>query len=186
MEDEPKHSIFDRIPAAVCQCPPPGFFWLHPASAPAVSRSLDSLYKEHDADKLGLAQFLPVEASIASLVQMPNLALLQRDVSCPNKQCSITEVMLKKAYVASAICMRLGSYSSILVAYQSMLLQSMSSDHRPLSLQLDELSLVNNRLLQLSEYNGQALGRSMAALVAVRKQLWLAQFRVPDKDKAHM
>ncbi|MGH0138659.1 UNVERIFIED_CONTAM: hypothetical protein FKN15_031915 [Acipenser sinensis] len=49
---------------------------------------------------------------------------------------------------------------------------------------LDELSLVNNHLLQLSKYNGQALARSTAALVAARRQLWLAQARVCDKDKA--
>ncbi|MGH0164647.1 UNVERIFIED_CONTAM: hypothetical protein FKN15_047636 [Acipenser sinensis] len=74
-------------------------------------------------------------------------------------------------------------YSSILVAYQSMLLPLLSSDHRPFPLQLDELGLVNNHLLQLSNYSGQALGRSMAALVVARRQLWLAQARVPDKDK---
>ncbi|MGH0123952.1 UNVERIFIED_CONTAM: hypothetical protein FKN15_009464 [Acipenser sinensis] len=50
--------------------------------------------------------------------------------------------------------------------------------------QLNELSLVNNHLLQLSKYNGQVLGRSMAALAAARRQLWIAQARLPYKDKA--
>ncbi|MGH0120499.1 UNVERIFIED_CONTAM: hypothetical protein FKN15_066823 [Acipenser sinensis] len=106
----------------------------------------------HDADKMGFAQFPPVEASIAALVQMPNLALLQKDVLHPNKQCSVNEMMLKRAYVASAFCTRLGSYSSIVMAYQSMLLQSL-----PSPLQLNELSLVNNHLLQ-SKYIGQEHG----------------------------
>ncbi|MGH0146552.1 UNVERIFIED_CONTAM: hypothetical protein FKN15_008776 [Acipenser sinensis] len=80
---------------------------------------------------------------------MPNLALLQKDFSCPY------EMMLKKPYAASVFCTRLGSYSSILVAYQSVLLQSLSLDHRLSPLQLDELSLVSNHLIPLSKYNGQ-------------------------------
>ncbi|MGH0141694.1 UNVERIFIED_CONTAM: hypothetical protein FKN15_074733 [Acipenser sinensis] len=98
----------------------------------------------------------------------------------------MTRHALKKPYAASVFCTRLGSYSSILVAYQSVLLQSLSLDHRPSPLQLDELSLVSNHLIPLSKYNGQALGRSMAALVVARRQLWLAQARQPDKDNASL
>ncbi|MGH0150493.1 UNVERIFIED_CONTAM: hypothetical protein FKN15_040294 [Acipenser sinensis] len=36
--------------------------WGHPATVPAVSRSMDTLYRVHNVEKLGLAQFLPVEA----------------------------------------------------------------------------------------------------------------------------
>ncbi|MGH0116090.1 UNVERIFIED_CONTAM: hypothetical protein FKN15_023123 [Acipenser sinensis] len=45
----------------------------------------------NDAEKLGLAQFLPVVASIAALVQTPNLALLFKGATCPNKQCRVSE-----------------------------------------------------------------------------------------------
>ncbi|MGH0129769.1 UNVERIFIED_CONTAM: hypothetical protein FKN15_059453 [Acipenser sinensis] len=41
---------------------------------------------------------MTVEASIVALVQVPNLALLSKDAACPNKQCQVSEVILKKAY----------------------------------------------------------------------------------------
>ncbi|MGH0150143.1 UNVERIFIED_CONTAM: hypothetical protein FKN15_076880 [Acipenser sinensis] len=45
--------------------------------------------------------FPPVETSIAALVQAPNLALLSKDTTCPNKQCQVSEVILKHAYSSS-------------------------------------------------------------------------------------
>ncbi|MGH0174909.1 UNVERIFIED_CONTAM: hypothetical protein FKN15_069315 [Acipenser sinensis] len=59
-----------------------------------------ALYSLHDAEKLGLDQSALVEASIAALVQAPKQALLTKDTSCPNKQCRVSEVILKRAYSA--------------------------------------------------------------------------------------
>ncbi|MBN3277803.1 MCR protein, partial [Polyodon spathula] len=66
----------------------------------------------HDAEKLGLAlaHFLPVEASIAALVQAANLALLSKDNTCSNKQCRFSEVILKHAYLASVFASWIGNY----------------------------------------------------------------------------
>ncbi|MGH0175767.1 UNVERIFIED_CONTAM: hypothetical protein FKN15_071388 [Acipenser sinensis] len=47
-----------------------------------------------------------------------------------------------------------------------------------------ELCLVSSTLLQISGFQGQALGRSLMDLVVARRQLWLAQARVPDADKS--
>ncbi|MGH0125942.1 UNVERIFIED_CONTAM: hypothetical protein FKN15_025162 [Acipenser sinensis] len=154
--------------------------WEHPATAAAVSRSVDSLYKVFEADKLGLTHFLPEGAPIVALVQPTNLFLLSKDVVCPNKQCRVTEVILKKVYAASAFNARLGSYNSILVAYQALLLGSIAESHKPSSQQLDELCLVSRNLLRLSKLSGQAIGRNLAALVAARRQLWLSQACVLD------
>ncbi|MGH0125216.1 UNVERIFIED_CONTAM: hypothetical protein FKN15_048901 [Acipenser sinensis] len=43
---------------------------------------------------------------------------------------------------------------------------------------------VSGTLLQISGFQGQALGRSLAGLVVPCKQLWLSQTRVPDADKS--
>ncbi|MGH0175886.1 UNVERIFIED_CONTAM: hypothetical protein FKN15_071688 [Acipenser sinensis] len=149
--------------------------WGHPATAPAASHSLGALYSLHEADKLGFTDFPPVDAAIVSLVQAPKLAFLNKDATCPNKQCRVLKVMLKKAYSAGAFAARLGNYNRILVAYQSCLLKSLSQSHRPTSQQLEELRLVNKNLLRISKFNGQAVGGNLAALVAVRRQLWLSQ-----------
>ncbi|MGH0116147.1 UNVERIFIED_CONTAM: hypothetical protein FKN15_074788 [Acipenser sinensis] len=148
-ECEARQSIFDDEPATSPTSPPvhPDFLfeiqssWGHPATAPAVSQSMDTLYMVHDAEKLDLAQFPPVKASIAVLVQAPNLALLSKASICPNKQCRVSEMILKRAYLASAFTAWLGNFNSILVDYQSHLLL-LSDNHRPSPLQLDELCLV--------------------------------------------
>ncbi|MGH0143675.1 UNVERIFIED_CONTAM: hypothetical protein FKN15_029771 [Acipenser sinensis] len=160
--------------------------WDHLVTAPAVSRSMNALYRVHDVEKLGLAHFLLVETSIAALVQAPNFALLSEDAVCPNKQCQVSEVVLKRAYSASAFAAHLGNYNSILVDYQSHFLRSLSEHHRPSPQQLGELHLVNKHLLRVSKLNGQAVGTNLAALVAAGRQLWLSQTRVPDRDKAQL
>ncbi|MGH0122858.1 UNVERIFIED_CONTAM: hypothetical protein FKN15_008565 [Acipenser sinensis] len=128
--------------------------------APAVSRSMDTLCRVHDVEKLGLAQFPPVEASVAALVQRPNIALLSQDAVCPNKQCRFSEAILKRAYSASAFVAQLGNYNNILVAHQSYLLKPPSDSHRPSTEQLVELRLVNKNLLRVSKLNGQTIGRT--------------------------
>ncbi|MGH0125413.1 UNVERIFIED_CONTAM: hypothetical protein FKN15_068963 [Acipenser sinensis] len=186
-----RRSIYDEQPTVLPAAPPvhPDFLyelqstWAHPATAVAVSRPMDSLYRVSDADKLGLTHFPPVEASIAALVQPANLSLLSKDAACPNKQCRVTEVILKKAYTISAFSARLGSYNSILVAYQAHLIWAIAETHKSLSLQLDELCLILRNVLRLSKLSGQAIGRNLASLVAAHRQLWLSRARVLDGDK---
>ncbi|MGH0178763.1 UNVERIFIED_CONTAM: hypothetical protein FKN15_014488 [Acipenser sinensis] len=124
--------------------------WEHPATAVAVSCSMDALYRVSGADNLGLTHFPPAETPIASLVQPANL---------------------------------LGSYNIILVAYQAHLIGSIADTRKPSSLQLDKLRLISRNLLRLSKLSGQAIGRNLAALVAARRQLWLSQARVLNRDK---
>ncbi|MGH0123369.1 UNVERIFIED_CONTAM: hypothetical protein FKN15_028460 [Acipenser sinensis] len=112
------------------------------------------------------------------------MSLLSKDTACPDKQCRVTEFILKKAYAASAFTACLGSYNSILVAYQAHLLASIAKTRRHSFQQLDELRLVLRNLLHLSKLSGQTIGRNLAALVAAGRQLWLSQARVPDGDKS--
>lgn len=69
-EGETRQSIFDDVPTMSPVSPSvhPDFLFEiessldHPATAPAVSRSMDALCRVHDVEKLGLAHFPPVEA----------------------------------------------------------------------------------------------------------------------------
>ncbi|MGH0139196.1 UNVERIFIED_CONTAM: hypothetical protein FKN15_042678 [Acipenser sinensis] len=150
-----RRSIYDEQPSitpAVPQVHPDFLFelqstWAHPAMAVAVCCSVDSLYRVFEVDKLGLTNFPPVEAPIAALVQPTNLSLLAKDTACPNKQCRVTEVILKKAYAVNAFTPRLANYNSILVAYQAQLMGTRSENHRHSSQQLGELHLISRNLL---------------------------------------
>ncbi|MGH0121373.1 UNVERIFIED_CONTAM: hypothetical protein FKN15_072407 [Acipenser sinensis] len=119
-------SVYDELKEIPSEAPPihPDFWqeltssWQHPATAPAVPR-LGTTYRVHKGDKIGLVQFPSVGSTIPALAQPANLALLSKDAACLNKQCHVTEVLLKKAYTADAFVARLGNYNTCLVAYQS-------------------------------------------------------------------
>lgn len=78
--EETRQSIFDNKPTASPISSPihPDFLfeiqssWDIPATDPAVSLSMDTLYRVHDVEKLGMAHFSQVDASIAALVLTPN------------------------------------------------------------------------------------------------------------------
>ncbi|MGH0114423.1 UNVERIFIED_CONTAM: hypothetical protein FKN15_015925 [Acipenser sinensis] len=80
LDQTSKQLIFEDDPAPSQVFPPvhPDFLfevhssWGHPATAPAVSRSMGTLYSLHEVGKLGLANFPPVDDTIASLVQHQN------------------------------------------------------------------------------------------------------------------
>ncbi|MGH0192559.1 UNVERIFIED_CONTAM: hypothetical protein FKN15_018215 [Acipenser sinensis] len=118
-------SVYDERKEMPSEAPPfhPDFWqeltssWQHLATAPAVLWS-GTTYRVQKGDKMGLVQFPSVGSTIPALAQPANLALLSKDAACPNKQCRVTEVLLKKAYSADAFVARLGNYNTCLVAYQ--------------------------------------------------------------------
>ncbi|MGH0159883.1 UNVERIFIED_CONTAM: hypothetical protein FKN15_038335 [Acipenser sinensis] len=133
------------------------------------------------AEVTGLAQFPPVDSTIAALVRAPPpVGGLSKDPVCPNGQCRLMEAHLKKAYTAEAQVIRLANTGGLLTAYLDDMLQSVTLPE-PLA---SELRLVSGTLLPISSFQGQALGRSLASLVVARRQLWLSQMRVPDADKS--
>ncbi|MGH0137239.1 UNVERIFIED_CONTAM: hypothetical protein FKN15_063069 [Acipenser sinensis] len=121
-------SVYDKQPSVTPAAPPVQADFLFElqstATAVAVSRSVDSLYRVFEADKLVLTTFPPVEVPIAARVQLTNLSLLAKDAACPNKQCRVTQIILKKAYAASAFSACLANYNSILDADKMALLDA--------------------------------------------------------------
>ncbi|MGH0121573.1 UNVERIFIED_CONTAM: hypothetical protein FKN15_040700 [Acipenser sinensis] len=105
---------------------------------------------------------------------------LSKDPVCPNGQCRITEAHLKKAYAAKAQVTRLTNTGGLLTAYLDGMLCLVTVPE----LLASELRAVSGTLLQISGFQGQALGRSLAGLVVERRQLWLSQARVLDADKS--
>ncbi|MGH0124703.1 UNVERIFIED_CONTAM: hypothetical protein FKN15_024499 [Acipenser sinensis] len=96
-------------------------------------------------EELGLAEFPPVDSTIAALVQALPVGGLPKDPTCPNCQCRVTEMHLKKAYTAEAQVMRLANTPGLLMAYLDGILQLASLPERMAS----ELHLVLNTLLQI-------------------------------------
>ncbi|MGH0135254.1 UNVERIFIED_CONTAM: hypothetical protein FKN15_057298 [Acipenser sinensis] len=111
-QGETRQSIFHEE-SSTSPVPPDFLFevqssWGHLATAQAVSQSVETLYRVHDAEELGFAQFPLVQASIAALVQAPNLALLSKDIICSIKQCRVSEVILKRCLFSQYVHRRAG------------------------------------------------------------------------------
>ncbi|MGH0136502.1 UNVERIFIED_CONTAM: hypothetical protein FKN15_007904 [Acipenser sinensis] len=155
--------------------------WGKPASAPATSHKA-SAFTMQGASEAGLASFPPVGAAFAALVKTPTLSKLTRDPACPNKQCRITEVHLRKGYSAATEAVRLSNVASLLSVYQAALVKDLP-EYPSVSLRT-ELGLIAQLLVKLAQLNARAKGRSIASLVVARRQLWLSQARVQEPDKA--
>ncbi|MGH0168496.1 UNVERIFIED_CONTAM: hypothetical protein FKN15_054791 [Acipenser sinensis] len=137
--------------------------WETPASAPATSRKAAAF-------------------TMQALVKSPTLSGLVKDPTCPNKQCRITEVHLKRGYSAATEAVRLSNLASLLSVYQAALIKDLP-DYPSVSLRA-ELGLIAQLLVKLAQLNARAQGRSIASLVVARRQLWLSQARVQEHDKA--
>ncbi|MGH0121016.1 UNVERIFIED_CONTAM: hypothetical protein FKN15_068712 [Acipenser sinensis] len=121
-------------------------------------------------------------AAFAALVKSPTLSGLVKDPTCPNKQCRITEVHLKRGYSAATEAVRLSNVASLLTVYQATLLRDLPEC--PSVALRTELGTIAQLLVKLAQLNARAQGRSIASLVVARRQLWLSPSRVQEADKA--
>ncbi|MGH0146776.1 UNVERIFIED_CONTAM: hypothetical protein FKN15_009048 [Acipenser sinensis] len=156
------------------------YTWGAPASAPATTRKA-SAFTMQGASEAGLASFPPVGAAFAVLVKAPTLLGLTKDPACPNRQCKITEVHLKKGYTAATEAVRLSNVASLLTVYQAALFRDLPEC--PSVALRTKLGTIAQLLVKLAQLNARAQGRSIASLVVARRQLWLLQARVQEPDK---
>ncbi|MGH0145762.1 UNVERIFIED_CONTAM: hypothetical protein FKN15_026701 [Acipenser sinensis] len=112
------------------------------------------------ATEAGLASFPLVDAAFATLVKTPTLSGLTKDPACPNKQCRITEVHLKKVYTAATEAVRLSNVASLLTVYQAALMRDLPEC--PSAALRTELGTVTQLLVMLAQLNVRAQGRSIS------------------------
>ncbi|MGH0122669.1 UNVERIFIED_CONTAM: hypothetical protein FKN15_045479 [Acipenser sinensis] len=161
---EPCWSIFQTQVVAPCPQKFPAFpdfmeevrsSWDHPASAPSVLKQVAQLASLEDVEKLGLVGLPPVDSNITALVKALLVGGLARDPACPNLQCRVTEMHLKRAYAAEAQVTRLANTAGILTAYMDAVLHKVPLPE-PMA---TEICLLSRTLIQISGLQGQALGR---------------------------
>ncbi|MGH0176412.1 UNVERIFIED_CONTAM: hypothetical protein FKN15_015079 [Acipenser sinensis] len=87
------------------------------------------------------------------------LSELTRDPACPNKQCRITEVHLRKGYSEATEAVRLSNVASLLSVYQAALVKDLP-EYPSVSLRT-ELWLIAQLLVKLAQLNAQAQGISL-------------------------
>ncbi|MGH0122639.1 UNVERIFIED_CONTAM: hypothetical protein FKN15_009674 [Acipenser sinensis] len=91
-----------------------------------MSKRAATLASMEGAEAVGLAQFPPMDSTIAALVRAPPVGGLSKDPVCPNGQCRIVEAYLKKAYAAEAQVTRLANTGGLLMANLDSMLRSVT------------------------------------------------------------
>ncbi|XP_066551709.1 uncharacterized protein LOC136718009 [Amia ocellicauda] len=193
-DPEPERSLFHRhtqsakrsrfLPAFPDYLKEVQASWDKPASGPSTIKLAAQFARFQGADTHGLTSFPVVDPAFAALVSAPPVSTTQRDFVLPNRQCRSTEVFLQKSYAAEAQALRIQNTSSLLAVYVA----ELADKHKeaPTPEVMREIAGVADTVVDLMKFSARASGRSLAALVAARRQLWLTQTRVPERDKPHL
>ncbi|CAM4341551.1 unnamed protein product [Leuciscus chuanchicus] len=124
-----------------------------------------------------------VEESFASHLS-PDAASSLRAPTLPTKPCRTTSALVGKAYMAAG---RAGSClhtMGLLQAYQADLLKEADDSGEIAFDDIREMRRVVDLSLRATKETARAIGRSMAALVATERHLWLNLSGIGDKDRA--
>ena len=124
-----------------------------------------------------------VEESFATHLS-PDAASSLRAPALPTKPCRTTSALVGKAYMAAG---RAGSClhtMGLLQAYQADLLKEADDSGEVTFDDVREMRRVVDLSLRATKETARAIGRSMAALVATERHLWLNLSGIGDKDRA--
>ncbi|RXN04552.1 extracellular calcium-sensing receptor-like protein [Labeo rohita] len=136
-----------------------------------IARTLASMA---EADSIGMGRAPEIEQPVAALVVSPDEAL-RGNVRCPSAQCGRTDTLLKKAYESVAYVTRTeNTICQLLLAATSTL--------EPANVDSSISQFLQTALLAMGHVTRE-LGNLTATLLAARRQVWLAQARLPEDCK---
>ncbi|KAG7314469.1 hypothetical protein KOW79_021772 [Hemibagrus wyckioides] len=127
-----------------------------------------------EADSIGMGRAPEIEQPVAALVVSPDEAL-RGNVRCPSAQCGRTDSLLKKAYESVAYIARTeNKICQLLLAATSTL--------EPANVDPSISQFLQTALLAMGHVTRE-LGNLTATLLAARRQVCLAQARLPEDCK---
>lgn len=156
--------------------------WKKPFSS-RISTTASSFSSVIGAREKGYGMMPKVEESLATYLS-PEAASSLKPPTLPTKPCRITSNLVGKAYMAAG---RAGSClhtMGLLQAYQADLLGDIKEGEVIDIDLLNELKAAADLTLRATKETAQAVGRSMGALVATERHLWLNLSGIKEKDKS--
>ncbi|KAK2836097.1 hypothetical protein Q7C36_013966 [Tachysurus vachellii] len=124
-----------------------------------------------------------VEETLASYLS-PSIASSLKAPVFPTKPLRATSASIGKAYAAAGQATGCLHTMGVLQAYQADLLQDLDEGLSSGTADIEELRHTADLTLRATKHTARAVGRSMAALVATERHLWLTLSDLPDKDRA--
>ncbi|KAL0174634.1 hypothetical protein M9458_030602, partial [Cirrhinus mrigala] len=133
-------------------------------------------------DEHGYRAMPRVEQTLASYLS-PGLASSLKAPVLPSKPLRVTSALVGKGYTAAGQAGACLHTMSVLQAYQADLLEELDEGEEIRDSDISELRRTADLSLRATKETAPAIGRSMAALVAVERHLWLTLSDMKEKDR---
>ncbi|KAI2657343.1 Transposon Ty3-G Gag-Pol polyprotein [Labeo rohita] len=163
-----------------------------------VSRSWNSLFSSRlfipasynygyvaGLDERGYRAMPRVEQTLASYLSPESASSLKAPV-LPSKPLRVTSALVGKGYMAAGQAGACLHTMSVLQAYQADLLKELDEGEEIKDSDISELRRTADLSLRATKETARAIGRSMAALVAAERHLWLTLSDMKEKDRVFL
>jgi hypothetical protein len=159
--------------------------WKRPASYRVFSPQTSTYSNISGAKFYGYGAMPKAEETLASHLSAESSSSLKAP-ALPTKPLRNTSALVGKAYSAAGQASACLHTMSILQAYQADLLKDMSESEEVSSDMVHELRQAADLSLRATKESAKMMGRTMAALVAAERHLWLNLSDMKDKEKAFL
>ncbi len=126
-----------------------------------------------------------VEQTLASYLS-PDAASSLKAPSLPSKPLRTSSALVGKGYVAAGQAGACLHTMSVLQAYQADLLKELDEREAMSSNDITEVRRTADLALRATKETARAIGRSMAALVAAERHLWLTLSDIKEKGRVFL
>ncbi len=133
-------------------------------------------------DECGYRAMPKVEQTLASYLS-PHVASSLKAPALPTKPLRTTSTLVGRGYSAAGQAGACLHTMSVLQAYQADLLKELDEREQVSSDDIAELRRTADLSLRATKETARAIGRSMAAMVAAERHLWLTLSDMKDKDR---
>lgn len=159
--------------------------WKKPYSSRLFSPQVKVYSDIRGLKEYGYGAMPRAEQTLASYLS-PGLASSLKAPTLPSRPLKTTSSLVGKAYTAAGQAGACLHTMSILQAYQADLLREMDGGEGIGPEAITELRRATDLSLRATKETARAIGRSMAALVATERHLWLNLSEMKDKDRAFL
>ncbi|KAL0173474.1 hypothetical protein M9458_029442, partial [Cirrhinus mrigala] len=136
-------------------------------------------------DERGYRAMPRVEQTLASYLSPESASSLKAPV-LPSKPLRVTSALVGKGYTAAGQAGACLHTMSVLQAYQADLLKELDEGDEIRDSDISELRRTADLSLRATKETARAIGRSMAALVATERHLWLTLSDMKEKDRVFL
>ncbi|KAI2645311.1 Transposon Ty3-G Gag-Pol polyprotein [Labeo rohita] len=159
--------------------------WNSPFSARLFIPASYSYGSVAGLDERGYRAMPRVEQTLASYLS-PGSASSLKAPALPTKPLRVTSALVGKGYTAAGQAGACLHTMSVLQAYQADLLKELDEGEEIKDADIAEVRRTADLALRATKETARAIGRSMAALVAAERHLWLTLSDMKEKDRVFL